>query len=255
LRFVPVDVARCNTGWGRSRAPGQAAIESIVERAARRSFRRPGRFCARIDKQRVNRRVVEALVRAGASTELDPDRARLIAALGRALEDVERAAAHAGQESLFGGGDNAGRRLAQVPHTPWSERERLANERLALGFCFSGHLFTEYAGEARRLAPTRLADLKQARDSVRIAGIVLSVRQQNTRRGRMCAVLIDDATAQLEVAVFAELLRAAGQILKEDQLVFVTGRARFDEFSQRLSHSPPTTSWIWPRRARCRRRR
>jgi DNA polymerase-3 subunit alpha len=155
--------------------------------------------------------------------------------LGRTLEDVERSAAHAGQESLFGGATVALPALAQVPYTPWSERERLANERLALGFCFSGHLFTEYAAEARRIAPTRLTDLKQSRESVRIAGIVLSVRQQNTRRGRMCAVLLDDATGQLEVAVFAELFERRRHILKEDQLVFVTGRARFDEFSQRLA--------------------
>jgi DNA polymerase-3 subunit alpha len=235
LRFLPVDVGTIQYGLGAVKGTGAAAIESIVESRRAGPFLGLADFCARMDKQRVNRRVIEALIRAGAFDRLDPDRARLIAALGRTLEDVERTAAHAGQESLFGGGKTALPALAQVPYTPWSERERLANERLALGFCFSGHLFTEYAGEARRLAPTRLADLKQARESVRIAGIVLSVRQQNTRRGRMCAVLIDDASGQLEVAVFAELYERRRQILKEDQLVFVTGRARFDEFSQRLA--------------------
>jgi DNA polymerase-3 subunit alpha len=235
VRFVPVDVRTVQYGLGAVKGTGAAAIESIIEARRAGPFAGLADFCTRIDKQRVNRRVIEALIRAGAFDRLDPDRARLIAALGRTLEDAEHRAAHAGQESLFGGGDIALPTLAQVPYTPWSERERLANERLALGFCFSGHLFTEYAAEARRLAPTRLADLKQARESVRIAGIVLSVRQQNTRRGRMCAVLIDDATGQLEVAVFAELFERRRQTLKEDQLVFVTGRARFDEFSQRLA--------------------
>ena len=69
-----------------------------------------------------------------------------------------------------------------VSTRPWSERERLAQEKLALGYYFSGHLFTEFEQEARRIAPTRLADLKQTRDSLRVCGIVVSVRQQNTRR-------------------------------------------------------------------------
>jgi DNA polymerase-3 subunit alpha len=234
-RFVPVDARTVQYGLGAVKGTGAAAIESIIEARRAGPFLGLADFCARIDKQRVNRRVIEALIRAGAFDRLEPDRARLIAALGRTLDDAERAQSHLLQESLFGGGGATLPVLAEVPYTPWSERERLANERIALGFCFSGHLFTECEAEARRIAPTRLADLKQARESVRVAGIVVAVRQQNTRRGRMCAVLIDDATAQLEVAVFAELFDRRRAVLKEDQLVFVTGRARFDEFSQRLA--------------------
>jgi len=234
-RFVPVDGATVQYGLGAVKGTGAAAIESILEARGAGPFTGLADFCARIDKQRVNRRVIEALIRAGAFDRLEPDRARLIAALGRTLEDAERAHAHVDQGNLFGGGGVVLPVLPDVPYTPWSERDRLANERIALGFCFSGHLFTEVQAEARRIAPTRLADLKQARESVRVAGIVVSVRSQNTRRGRMCAVLIDDASAQLEVAVFAELFDRRRAILKEDQLVFVTGRARFDEFSQRLA--------------------
>jgi DNA polymerase-3 subunit alpha len=234
-RFVPVDARTVQYGLGAVKGTGAAAIESILEARRAGPFLGLADFCARIDKQRVNRRVIEALIRAGAFDRLDPDRARLIAALGRTLEDAERAHAHAGQENLFGGASVALPVLADVAFTPWTERERLANERIALGFCFSGHLFTEFEAEARRIAPTRLADLKQSRESVRLAGIVVSVRQQNTRRGRMCAVLIDDASGQLEVAVFAELFERRRAILREDQLVFVNGRARFDEFAQRLA--------------------
>jgi len=83
-----------------------------------------------------------------------------------------------------------------VPARPWSERERFGAGEGRARLYFSGHLFSEFEQEARRIAPTRLADLKQTRDSLRVCGIVVSVRQQNTRRGRMCAVLIDDGTAQ-----------------------------------------------------------
>jgi len=234
-RFIPLDARTVQYGLGAVKGTGVAAIESILEARRAGPFQGLADFCGRVDKHRVNRRVIEALIRAGAFDRLDPDRARLMAALGRALDDAEHALAHAGQENLFGGAGTVLPTLAEVPYVRWSERERLANERVALGFCFSGHLFTEVEAEARRIASVRLADLKQAREAVRIAGIVVSVRQQNTRRGRMCAVLIDDATAQLEVAVFAELFDRRRAILKEDQLVFVTGRARFDEFSQRLA--------------------
>ena len=236
-RFVPLDGRTVQYGLGAIKGTGAAAIESIIETRRGGAFRSLADFCARVDKQRVNRRVIEALIRAGAFDRLDADRARLIALLGRTLQDAERAQSHAGQENLFGGAEVSLPEPADVAFSSWSERERLANERVALGFCFSGHLFTQFEAEARRIAPTRLADLKQARDAVRIAGIIVSVRQQNTRRGRMCAVMIDDASAQLEVAVFSEVFDRRRALLKEDQLIFVVGRARYDEFAQRLALS------------------
>ena len=235
-RFVPVDATTVRYGLGAIKGTGAAAIECILE--ARRSgpFASLLDFCLRVDKHRVNRRVMEALIRAGAFDVLDPDRARCMAGLPRAIEHAEHAQTHALQESLFGGGAATSLPvLEELPYTPWSERERLGSERIALGFCFSGHLFTGYAAEARRIAPTRLADLRQARETVRICGIVVGVRMQNTRRGRLCVLTLDDATGQLEVTVYAELHERHRALLKEDQLVFVSGRARFDEFAQRLA--------------------
>ena len=236
-RFVPIDETTVQYGLGAIKGTGAAAIESVIDARGSAPFTSLADFCARVDKQRVNRRVMEALLRAGAFDRLDANRSRLFAALGPTLQGAERAQSHAGQENLFGGGAATLPEPSPADVAQWSQREQLANERIALGFCFSGHLFTEFEAEARRIAPTRLADLKQARDAVRIAGIIVSVRQQNTRRGRMCAVLIDDASAQLEVAVFSDLFDRRRALLKEDQLLFVTGRARYDEFSQRLTVS------------------
>jgi DNA polymerase-3 subunit alpha len=160
------------------------------------------------------------------------------------MEAAEKALVDAGQVSLFGGlGDGPGDGLTEMhveyvtPAKPWSERERLANEKLALGYYFSGHLFAEFAQEARRLAPTRLAEVKHSREQIRLAGIIVSARTQNTRRGRMGVIVLDDGSAQLELMVFAELFDRRRNLLKEDTLVFVTGRVRFDEFNQRLSVS------------------
>ncbi len=136
----------------------------------------------------------------------------------------------------------------------WSEREKLSNEKLALGYYFSGHLFTEFAAEARRLAPTPLVNVHQApigrSEQVKLAGVIVSARSQNTRRGRMGVVVLEDGTAQLELMVFSELYDRKRALLKEDQLLFVIGRVRNDEFAQRLSVSADELMDLTEARAR-----
>jgi DNA polymerase-3 subunit alpha len=237
-RFEPVDTRTIRYGLGAIKGTGRSAIEHFVAvRAAGGSFADLFDFCARLDKQFVNRRVVEALVRAGAFDGVEPDRARLAANVSRALDAAERAAAHAGQTSLFGG-DAAAPVAEYVPCRPWSERERLANEKLALGFYFSGHLFHHYESEARRLAPTRLVDVRPSAgaraEPVRLAGIIVSARMQNSQRGRMCIIVLDDGTAQIELTVYAELYDRKRALLREDTLVFVLGKVRYEEFRERL---------------------
>jgi DNA polymerase-3 subunit alpha len=240
-RFEPVDAKTIRYGLGALKGTGRSAIEHLVAaRASGGPFADLFDFCARLDKQFVNRRAVEALVRAGAFDALDVDRAKLAASVSRALEAAEHAAAHAGQVSLFGGVAEETRSTAEYAACkPWNERERLANEKLALGFYFSGHLFMEFASEARKLAPTRLADLRGTQgaraEPVRLAGIIVSARTQNSRRGRMGVIVLDDGTAQLELTVYAELYDRKRALLREDTLVFVLGRARYDEFRERLT--------------------
>jgi len=255
-RFEPVDVKSVRYGLGGIKGTGAGAIEAIIAaRTAEGPFRDLFDLCGRVDKHVVNRRVVEALVRAGALDSLNgaqADRATLLASVGRAIDSAEQALAHAGQVSLFGEpaqSDTPG--IDYVPAKPWTERERLANEKLALGFYFSGHLFTEFAAEARKLAPTRLADARQGgRETVRLAGIIVSSRSQNTRRGRMGVIVLDDDTAQLELMVFSELYDRKRALLKEDTLVFVTGKVRFDEFNQRHSISADDVMDLAEARAR-----
>jgi DNA polymerase-3 subunit alpha len=240
-RFEPVDVKAIRYGLGAIKGTGQGAIEHIISVRSATPFGNLFEFCARIDRHIVNRRVVEVLVRAGGFDSIDADRAKLLASVGRAMEAAERAASSAGQTSLFSGPAEIAA-VDYIAAAPWSERERLANEKQALGYYFSGHLFTEYATEARRLAPTRLADVRPAAggpgarsDPIRIAGIIVSARSQNTRRGRMGVIVLDDGTAALELMVFSELFDRKRALLKEDTLVFVTGRVRAGDAEQRLS--------------------
>jgi DNA polymerase-3 subunit alpha len=237
-RFEPVDARTIRYGLGGIKGTGHGAIEAIIAaRSQSGPFTDLFDLCARVDKHVVNRRVVEALVRSGALDRLLDDRATLLATVGRALDAALHEAAAAGQASLFGMPDGAVRHVEYVKSPRWSTRERLSNEKLALGYYFSGHLFAEYAAEARKLAPTPLAEVRQAREQIRLAGVIVSTRSQNTRRGRMGVIVLDDGTAQLELMVFSELYDRKRALLKEDQLLFVVGKVRYDEFAQRLSIS------------------
>jgi DNA polymerase-3 subunit alpha len=112
----------------------------------------------------------------------------------------------------------------------WDPRQKLLEEKTALGFSISGHLFSVYERELVGFARTPLAKLSPG-DRVWMAGVVSEARMQMTRRGRMMVVTLDDATAQVEITVFNELLEKTRDKIKEDALLVVAGKVQRDEFS------------------------
>jgi DNA polymerase III subunit alpha len=231
-RFVPVDLRTVRYGLGGVRGTGQAAIEAILEARKAGPFADLFDFCRRVDKRMVNRRCIEALVRAGAFDGVNANRASLLASAGRAIEAAEQAERAAAQTSLFGDGEAARTAgLVLVDARPWDLRQRLTEEKAALGYCLSGHLFTVYERELQGFPRTPLARLASAGERAWFAGVVSAARVQNTRRGRMMAVLLDDGTAQAEISVFNELFEKHRDKLREDRLVVVQGKVQRDEFT------------------------
>jgi DNA polymerase-3 subunit alpha len=230
-RFVPVDERTLRYGLGAVRGTGEGAIGAIVEARRERPFSDLFDFCSRVDKRSVNRRVVEALVRAGAFDTVDANRARLLASVGRALEAAEQAEAQASQESLFGEAEAPrGGAHVYIDAPPWDMKQKLMEEKVALGFYLSGHLFKVYERELARFPRVPLARLSPG-ERVWMAGIVVAARTQMTRRGRMMVVMLDDASAQVEISVFNELFERHRDKLKEDSLLVVAGKVQNDEFS------------------------
>ncbi len=233
-RFVPVDGKRVRYGLGAIKGTGESAIVNIVE--ARRkggAFTDLFDFCRRADRRIVNRRAIEALVRAGAFDALNADRATLLNNVGLAMEWAENVARNAAQDSLFGDASmEAPPPLARAAE--WSLRERLLQEKTALGFFRSGHPFDADRAELAGIVSTPLERLAaQPRPQV-LAGIVLALRTQMTKRGKMAFVLLDDGTGQVEVAVFNELYEAARDRLKEDSVLVVQGKVSLDGYSGNL---------------------
>ncbi len=231
-RFVPVNATTLRYGLGAVRGTGESAIQAIL--AARRDgpFASLADLCLRVDKRMVNRRVLEALVRAGAFDSIEANRPSLLASVGRTLEAAEQRERMAAQVSLFGEGDEAHwAGVGLIEAKPWDRRQTLMEEKAALGFALSGHLFSVYERELEGFPRVPLAGLQPAEHRVWLAGVVNAARVQMTRRGRMMVVLLDDGTAQVELSVFNELFERHRDKLKEDALLVVQGKVQRDEFA------------------------
>ena len=230
-RFVPVDRKQMRYGLGAVKGTGEGAIANIVaSREQGGAFTDLFDFCGRIDRRIVNRRVIEALVRAGAFDSLHENRNATLMSVGLAMEWAETRQAHAAQDSLFGDtAMEAPPGLVAVP--AWSLREQLAQEKTALGFYLSGHPFTADRPLLKGLVDKSLKDVKPQPAPQLMAGVVAAVRTQMTRRGKMAFVTLDDGQAQVDVAVFNETYDANRQRIKEDALLIIAGKASHDDYS------------------------
>ena len=232
FRFVPLDAKRIRYGLGAVKGTGEQAIESVVAaRSSAGAFKDLADFCRRVDRRLVNRRAMEALIRAGAFDSIEPNRAALLASLGNAIEAAEKAEQFASQVSLFGEGGGAAAAFELKRAPMWGERERLQNEKQSLGFYLSGHPFNAYRAELRRFARTPLANLAPQMEPVMLAGVIYGVTVRNSRRGRMAVLTLDDGSARVEVVVFNELFQEKRAVIQEDQVVVVRGRVFPDDFS------------------------
>lgn len=230
-RFEPVSATQIRYGLGAVKGSGEAAIGAIVaEREAKGPYKGLFDLVRRVDKRFLNRRVLEALVKAGAFDALNDHRASLFASVGAALSAAERVSRGGGQAGLFGEElDSVAEELIDTPR--WSEQEILRQEKTALGYFFSGHPFTAYRSEVSAFAKRNLDSLESARELTLLAGIAVAMRTQMTRRGKMLIVTLDDTTAQIEVVVFNELYEQNRHMLKEDALLIIEGKVSRDDYS------------------------
>ncbi|MBK8064844.1 MAG: DNA polymerase III subunit alpha [Betaproteobacteria bacterium] len=231
-RFVPIDAKTVRYGLGGIRGTGRSAIENIMAARKERPFADLFDFCRRVDKRTVNRRAMEAMVRAGAFDSLEPNRAALLASVGLAIEAAEQDERQASQVSLFGDpSESRSAALKLVETRAWDLKQKLIEEKVALGFTLSGHLFDVYARDLEGFSRTPLARLAPTQGTVWMAGIVAAARAQMTRRGKMMVVTLDDGSAQVEITVFNELFERHRDKLKEDSLLVVNGKVQEDNFS------------------------
>jgi DNA polymerase III subunit alpha len=228
-RFEPLNNTQILYGLGAIKGTGLAAIELILAARENAPFTSLFDFCNRLDLRKVNRRVIESLIRVGAFDKLEPNRAALLAGVSMAISVAEQSNSHAGQDSLFGGVAEAKHALPNV--NAWSPEQALIEEKAALGFYLSGHPFLNAKEEVSQFVRGTLADLAPQEQPKLLAGIVTGVRIRMTQRGKMAIVTLDDAVSRVEVVVGSELLMQSAGLIKEDALLVIEGRVSHDEFS------------------------
>jgi len=214
-------------GLGAVRGTGEGAIQIIVEARKAGPFVNLFDFCARVDRRQVNRRAIEALIRAGAFDTIAGDaakgyanpyegRATLLASLSRAIEAAEQAQASVHQVSLFDLGEDSEKHVPEyVREASSSEKKRLQDEKAALGLCLTGHLFDAYRPEVTHFVRQPLVKVTEGKDQL-VAGIITSSRMLMGQRGRMMIATIDDGTAALELTLYSEMYEPNRSWLKED---------------------------------------
>ena len=227
-RFEPVDEKQIRYGLGGIKGTGQAAIEAIVDARGAGPFTDLFEFCRRVDTRAVNRRAIEALIRAGAFDSIDARRASVFASVGVALDVAEKAERSATQVSLFGGDtdEHAAAKPRLTEARPWTDNERLTNEKASLGYYLSGHPYNEHALELSSLIQVSLGAIKPTTAPVRIAGVVTTLRSQTSRRGKMGFVTLDDGKDTAEIVVYNETFDAYRHILREDVLLVADVRVQ-----------------------------
>lgn len=236
-RFEPISDKVIRYGLGAVKGSGQSAIEAIV--AAREEggpFRSLYDFCCRVDRSRINKRTVEALVKAGAFDSLHRNRAELVASIDRAFEFAAAQEANANQGGLFdlGGEDSHGASTQEpdlVETTPWGVKEQLSLEKTAIGFYLSGHLFDEVAREVRRFCKRTIEELVDTREPLLLAGIVTDLRVINGQRGKLALFKLDDKTDVIEAAADESVFNPHRAWFKDDELVVVMAKLQPDRFS------------------------
>jgi DNA polymerase-3 subunit alpha len=234
-RFEPVSDKTVQYGLGAIKGTGQSAIDAIIQaRTDGGPFTSLFDFCVRVDRARINKRTVEALIKAGAFDALGAERSSLVASIGLAFDYAETQHANADQGGLFDFGDSHAASTKEPPlaaAAPWSIKERLTFEKAALGFYLSGHLFDQSADEVRRFAKRRNADIVDSREPQLLAGIVGDLRVVNGQRGRVAIFKLDDKSEAIEAVANEDVLTAHRDLLKDDELVIVQGKVQPDRFS------------------------
>ncbi len=255
-RFEPVSAQVIRYGLGAIKGTGQQAIDAIVDaREQGGVFTSLFDFCVRVDRTRLNKRCLEALIKAGAFDALQRNRASLVASVDRAFDFAAATQANANQGGLFdmGGEDDHGSSSQHpdlVEAMPWGVKERLTLEKTAIGFYLSGHLFDEVALEVRRFAKRQIDDLIDTREPQLLAGIVSDLRVINGQRGKLALFKLDDKSGAIEARADEALIHAHRHLLKDDQLIIVMGKLQPDRFTGGMQL---TVNQIWDLdQARCR---
>jgi DNA polymerase-3 subunit alpha len=250
IQFTVEDANTIRYGLGAIKGVGESALAGIVsERGAGEAFTSLYDFARRVDMRKVNRRVMESLVKSGALDSLGGHRASLMASLNKAIQlaEQDRRDKDSGQNDLFGLGvggaetDASSDQDEPLEHSAqWSEEHQLQAEKDTLGLYLSGHPIDRYLDELNAFIPKRISQLdapeskgyQRNEKPVLTAGLIVGIRTMKSKNGsRMAFITIDDQSGRVEARVFAEVYERFHSFIQPDKLVVIQGKIGQDNFT------------------------
>ena len=238
--FKPEDDVQISYGLGALKGVGQGVIEGIVEeREQNGKYVSLLEFCQRLDMRKVNKRVLEALIKSGAmdclgEERVEGNRAVLMAGIFNAIKaaDQQQKNQQAGQFDMFGVENVPIKHTEQEDIPDWTDEQRLAAEKETLGLYLTGHPYNRFALELNTIsehdAPSH--DFSTPRNGI-FAGIMVAMRVLNTRRGKMAFVTLDNAVHRVEVGLFSDKFSQYFEKLEKDSVLIALGEFSADEFT------------------------
>jgi DNA polymerase-3 subunit alpha len=220
---------------------GGAALDSILaEREKNGPYRSLSDFCGRVDSSKVNRKVIESLVKAGAFDSMHGRRAQYMAILDQCIDRAKAVQRDrlSGQMNLFSIGQTAAKQTAAVEvELPaeieeWPELERLAFEKETVGFFLTGHPLEGVMDDMRRAVDTDIAGAEKLRDGqvARIGGLIAGYKEHKSKKGdRMAFTILEDMTASIEVIVFPSTFAECSHLLTSERPLVVVGTVQQGE--------------------------
>lgn len=249
IKFTVEDGTTIRYGLGAIKGVGESALAGIVsEREQGEAFESLYDFCRRVDMRKINRRVMESLVKAGALDSLGGHRASLEASLSKAMQiaDQHRRDKDSGQNDLFGltpDSDSADDEPLEIA-AEWAEQQLLQSEKETLGLYLSGHPIDRYEAELAEFIPKKINELdapeskgyQRNEKPMLTAGLIVAIRTMKSKNGgRMAFITLDDQSARLEVRVFADVYDQYQSFIQPDKLVVIQGKIGQDNFTGGLA--------------------
>ncbi len=224
-------------GLGAIKGVGQSAVEAILEARAAKpgsAFSSLEEFFEQVDLRRVNKKVVECLIKAGAFDDMGINRAELMANYGRFIDYAEgrRKDRDVGQVSLFSLAADEQESVQWDRLPDWKRSTKLAYEKEVMGFFLSDHPLQGWEGIFAVWTQLNVNALREVKhkSSVKVAGIIISSKELITKKGtRMAFASLEDLSGQVELVIFPEPFKKAEILLKSEHPVLVSGTVENDE--------------------------
>ena len=214
---------------------GEAAIESVIAMRKEAKFTSFIDFLSRVDLRKVNKRVIESLIKCGSFDTLGYYRRQLMESLDAAMEEAQRKQKEllSNQSSFFDDLDSSGPLKEngaggfKIPDIEeWERKELLANEKETLGFYISGHPLHGFADKLRFVTNTDTNSLKSKKDkeSIIIAGIISSLSERLTKKKDvMCNIVLEDLQGSADIIFWPDSYKKFYELLHADEPIVIQG--------------------------------